>query len=162
MASNGTYRWPPQNNSGKPVEWKKLLKFSAIALVAIFVLVGVLTCFYTVDDKQQAVVTTFGKVTDITREFTLENFITVKADGVIDDLAALENVCMYVDNDGEQNGVYQIKSAKAHSSGEILIDIGDVTLIRRYCDKYAPEKGFVYNIEAGQSFRIPLTHTFNK
>ena len=66
MASNGTYRWPPQNNSGKPVEWKKLLKFSAIALVAIFVLVGVLTCFYTVDDKQQAVVTTFGKVTDIT------------------------------------------------------------------------------------------------
>ncbi len=66
MESNGTYRWPPQNSSGKPMNWKKLLKIVAVTVVAIFVLVGVLTCFYTVDDKQQAVVTTFGKVTDIT------------------------------------------------------------------------------------------------
>jgi len=36
------------------------------ALAAVFLLVTVFTCFYTVDDKQQAVVTTFGKVTDIT------------------------------------------------------------------------------------------------
>ena len=30
------------------------------------VLIAVLTCFYTVDDKQQAVVTTLGRVSDIT------------------------------------------------------------------------------------------------
>ena len=34
-------------------------------LFAVIVVFG-LTCYYTVDDKQQAVVTTFGKVTDIT------------------------------------------------------------------------------------------------
>ncbi|WP_254555042.1 SPFH domain-containing protein, partial [Salmonella enterica] len=34
-------------------------------LFAIVIVFG-LTCYYTVDDKQQAVVTTFGKVTDIT------------------------------------------------------------------------------------------------
>ena len=37
-----------------------------IGVAALVLLIGVLTCFYTVDDKQQAVVTTFGKVTDIT------------------------------------------------------------------------------------------------
>ncbi|MBQ8355052.1 MAG: FtsH protease activity modulator HflK [Oscillospiraceae bacterium] len=37
----------------------------AIALVAVIALAS-LSCFYTVDDKQQAVVTTFGKVTSIT------------------------------------------------------------------------------------------------
>ncbi len=50
----------------KPVDPKKIGKIAVIAAVAIFLLVGVLTCFYTVDDKQQAVVTTFGAVTDIT------------------------------------------------------------------------------------------------
>ena len=54
-------------SSGKqPMDLKKIKKIVIIAAVAIVVLVGVLTCFYTVDDKQQAVVTTFGKVTDIT------------------------------------------------------------------------------------------------
>ncbi len=38
---------------------------AALAVVAVVVF-GVLTCFYTVDDKQQGVVTTFGKVTDVT------------------------------------------------------------------------------------------------
>ena len=33
---------------------------------ALLVLAVALTCFYTVDDKQQAVVTTFGRVTDVT------------------------------------------------------------------------------------------------
>ena len=36
-----------------------------IALVALLIWAGT-TCFYTVDDKQQAVVTTFGKVTEVT------------------------------------------------------------------------------------------------
>ena len=35
-------------------------------IAALLVLAVALTCFYTVDDKQQAVVTTFGKVTDVT------------------------------------------------------------------------------------------------
>lgn len=35
-------------------------------LGAVLVLLVALTCWYTVDDKQQAVVTTFGKVTDVT------------------------------------------------------------------------------------------------
>ena len=44
---------------------KKVLRGILFAVVALVLVIGVSTCFYTVDDKQQAVVTTFGKVTDV-------------------------------------------------------------------------------------------------
>ena len=62
---NNNYQWPPKN-SGQPIDGKKITQIVLIAAVALFLIVGIVTCFYTVDDKQQAVVTTFGKVTDIT------------------------------------------------------------------------------------------------
>ena len=68
-----TYRWPPQDDGQNPKQNKPLPNFKklfttiiiALALV-VFIALASLSCFYTVDDKQQAVVTTFGKVTDIT------------------------------------------------------------------------------------------------
>ena len=65
-----TYRWPPQNDgpkSDKPkTDFKKMARTILIAVIAIAIGMGAMTCFYTVDDKQQAVVTTFGRVTDVT------------------------------------------------------------------------------------------------
>jgi len=72
MEENGTYRWTPPQPPKPPKAPKeiKLPKLKPIALIAIVLaavaLLGAGSCFYTVDDKQQAVVTTFGKVTDIT------------------------------------------------------------------------------------------------
>jgi len=51
---------------GKKVDLSGLGKKILIGAVVLVLVIGVLGCFYTVDDKQQAVVTTFGKVTDIT------------------------------------------------------------------------------------------------
>ena len=64
MEQNGTYRWSPPN--AKDVDPKKWIKFLPIGIIALVLVIGLITCFYTVDDKQQAVVTTFGQVTDIT------------------------------------------------------------------------------------------------
>ena len=70
MEENGTYSWtpnqqPPQKPK-KPVNFKRAGKtIIAVVLFLALVICGS-TCFYTVDDKQQAVVTTFGKVTEIT------------------------------------------------------------------------------------------------
>ena len=66
MENNGTYRWTPNQDSGKAPNGKKLATTVLIVALALIVAIGALTCFYTVDDKQQAVVTTFGKVTDVT------------------------------------------------------------------------------------------------
>ena len=67
-----TYRWPPQNEGQTPKQKKplpdikKLASRLIIAALAIAIGMAAMTCFYTVDDKQQAVVTTFGRVTDVT------------------------------------------------------------------------------------------------
>ena len=66
---NSNYRWVPENppKKGKTTfDGKKLGKIILVSALALFLVIGIFTCFYTVDDKQQAVVTTFGKVTDIT------------------------------------------------------------------------------------------------
>ena len=68
MDENGTYSWP--GNQPKPQKPSRNLKRTGktiLAVVLALVLLGAAgTCFYTVDDKQQAVVTTFGKVTGVT------------------------------------------------------------------------------------------------
>ena len=70
MDNNGTYSWTPNGDSGKKagnkVNLKRLGKIMLAAAAVLALLIGAGTCFYTVDDKQQGVVTTFGKVTDIT------------------------------------------------------------------------------------------------
>ena len=75
MEENGTYRWTPPGEPKDPKmprEFKtpnlpKLKPAAIIAIAIVLVLaLGAASSFYTVDDKQQAVVTTFGKVTAIT------------------------------------------------------------------------------------------------
>ena len=66
---NSTYRWSPNQGSGPQKNTPDFSKVGRVAVIAVLVLalfICGLTCFYTVDDKQQAVVTTFGRVTDIT------------------------------------------------------------------------------------------------
>lgn len=72
MEDNGTYRWSaPKSDAPKPQQknngggLKKISKI--VSLIAVFIIVFSLlgSCWYTVNDKQQAVVTTFGKVTSI-------------------------------------------------------------------------------------------------
>ena len=67
MNNNEQFNWAPNdpgNKKGKP-SLKKLGTTIVLVLLAIVLVIGAMSCFYTVDDKQQAVVTTFGKVTDI-------------------------------------------------------------------------------------------------
>ncbi len=70
MEENGTYSWPGNQPQQKPQKKKPDLKrvgrTVVVVVLALILLIGAGSCFYTVDDKQQAVVTTFGKVTDIT------------------------------------------------------------------------------------------------
>ena len=66
MNEDGTYGYAAGENNKKSVDFKKFGKTALIAAIVLAVFICALTCFYTVDDKQQAVITTFGKVTDIT------------------------------------------------------------------------------------------------
>ena len=61
-----TYQWKPEEPKKAPMDWGKFRKRLLIGAIALFVVIAAATSFYTVDDKQQAVVTTFGAVTDVT------------------------------------------------------------------------------------------------
>ncbi len=63
---NTTYSYSYGKSVKKPVDPKKIAKIALIVVALVTVISFVSSCWYTVDDKQQAVVTTFGKVTDIT------------------------------------------------------------------------------------------------
>ena len=70
MEENGSYRWPGNDPQPKPPkkkpDFKRAGKTVLVVALALILLIFGGTCFYTVDDKQQAVVTTFGEVTDVT------------------------------------------------------------------------------------------------
>ena len=59
------YTWPPKPPKKKP-DFKRFGRTAVVFVLFAVLVLGAMTCFYTVDDKQQAVVTTFGKVTDVT------------------------------------------------------------------------------------------------
>ena len=61
----GRYQ-PPRKPVNVNFNGKKIAKIAAIVLVVLFVAAAASTCFYTVDEKESAVVTTFGRVTDVT------------------------------------------------------------------------------------------------
>ena len=67
---NGNYRFVPNNppKKGKsPMDGKRIGKYILFGIIGLVLAIGIFTSFYTVDDKQQAVVTTFGQVSDITQ-----------------------------------------------------------------------------------------------
>ena len=68
MEENGTYNWVPPKapKERKKPDFKRFGKTTLVMALFLILVLGAMTCFYTVDDKQQAVVTTFGKVTDVT------------------------------------------------------------------------------------------------
>ena len=68
MDENTTYSWKPDQSKPpkKKPDYKRAGRTVLVFAVAIILVMLAGTCFYTVDDKQQAVVTTFGKVTDVT------------------------------------------------------------------------------------------------
>ncbi|MEA4970027.1 MAG: FtsH protease activity modulator HflK [Candidatus Pelethousia sp.] len=54
---------PPE--ARQPRDWRRMGRVALLALIAVAVLGIGATCWYTVNEKQQAVVTTFGKVTGV-------------------------------------------------------------------------------------------------
>ena len=56
------YQWTPQFS--KKLDFGKFRKFIPAAIIVLVAIIALSTCFYTVDEKEIAVVTTFGKVTD--------------------------------------------------------------------------------------------------
>ncbi len=98
-----------------------------------------------------------GTVLGFSTELTMyDNYIDVNLDGsVAEDLAGR---FIFVENDGVQNGVYKIESAKAIDGG-VRLNLGTVSLIRSLRDSTNLDAGYIYNIAKGQRFEINMAYT---
>ena len=111
------------------------------------------------ESEEEAIAAYTGKVKSFTRDFAMKNYITYTPDeGEEVDVEALAGKYVYVANDGIDNGAYKIFGAEK-SGDDIVLDLGDVTLIRSYVDADNMDRGYNYNIAVGQKLRIPLPAT---
>lgn len=97
-----------------------------------------------------------GTVIDYTRELSTENEISVQLSNANALPCSLNGLSVFVETDGARNGAYQIRQAAL--DGDVLtLDIGDITLVRSWQNAYDFSKGYLYNIEPGAQYRIPLS-----
>ncbi|MBQ9984853.1 MAG: S-layer homology domain-containing protein, partial [Oscillospiraceae bacterium] len=110
------------------------------------------------EEREKAIPAYTGVVKSFTDELQMENFITyTPAAGIEVDVGSLAGKYVYVDNDKVQNGAYKIISAEKNGS-DIVLNIGDVSLIRSFLDANDYDLGYVYNIAKGNTLRIPLVY----
>ena len=100
-----------------------------------------------------------GEVLDFTKGLQNNYSMTVR---VNEQIAAeeLEGRYIYVNNDGTENGAYRIYGAEVNGD-TVVLDLNTQTLVREYVDRSNIDLGYVYNIEAGQTFTLPLSAAYD-
>jgi hypothetical protein len=101
-----------------------------------------------------------GEVVDFTRSLSFENNIEVEVTGNTGAQELQPGAYIFIQNDGARNAVYELKQVQTVTGSTYAISIGDKTLIRQYTNDADPSAGFIYDVAAGDSFRIPLTSTW--
>jgi len=98
-----------------------------------------------------------GVVTNFTKEFVDKNSITVALDAVPKDVASLIGRYVYVDATSKRNASYRIESVSTNDEN-VVLNLGNTSVIEALVDKHAPEKGYIYAIKEGQKVRIPISN----
>ncbi len=96
-----------------------------------------------------------GKVLDFTKKLANENSITVEMEERVDP-STLAGRYIYIDNKSDINGAYKILGA-TEDGDNVILDVGDVTLIKEYKDKNNVDNGYIYVISENDDFSIPLS-----
>lgn len=96
-----------------------------------------------------------GTVVDFTRELSATNEIVADLALSGTDPQQLVGRTVYIANDGERNAAYPIRAVDRLGGDRYRLDIGDLTLVRKYVDANDFSKGYIYDIAPGAALRIP-------
>ncbi|MBQ3225279.1 MAG: S-layer homology domain-containing protein, partial [Oscillospiraceae bacterium] len=113
-----------------------------------------------IGENTEKTVSIKGRVSGFTEDLAFENEIRMKPSAAVDEeiLSELANRYVFIENNGQRNGSYKIESAKLDTeTGELVLDIGTATLIRKYKVADDLNGGFVYNIDRRNDCVIPLS-----
>lgn len=97
-----------------------------------------------------------GTVIDFTKELSFKNEVIVNGNLKGIDPTRLIGNLIRIQNDGVRNASYLILGVREIGSHTYALEVGDITFIRSYKDTNDFSKGYVYDIQAGQPFVIPL------
>lgn len=106
--------------------------------------------------------TVTGQLVDFTRELSAENRLVVRTRGPVPALEQLVGQYVDVANDNERNAAYRVTGASRDASGQLVLDIGTASTIRRYVDDDDFGKGFQYDVAVGAQLRIPLSREWSR
>lgn len=106
--------------------------------------------------------TVAGQLVDFTRELSAENHLVVRTRGPVPAPEQLVGQYVYVTNDNERNAAYRITGASRDASGQLFLDIGTASTVRRYVDDNDFGKGFQYDVAVGAHLRIPLSKEWSR
>lgn len=105
-----------------------------------------------------------GRIVDFTREPAERNTMTVEWTSPGSEDAWRQGGYVYVNNDyrsapgdAARNAVYPLLGAVGGERGRSVLDVGNHTFIRGWTDPSRPDRGYRYDIQRGQTVRIPLS-----
>jgi len=114
------------------------------------------TVAHVIEDAQPCVT---GKVVSFTEGLADSYQITIEMDTPVSEECFADRY-IYVGNDGMRNAAYRIYGAKVTGNTAVL-DLHTQTLVREYLDEWDIDLGYRHNISVGDSFRIPLSASFD-
>ena len=96
-----------------------------------------------------------GKISGFTEGLSTNNYIDITPDKAVSP-ESLAGKYIFIEHDGVGNAAYEILSAEKKADGDIRLDIGTVTTVRKYMDAKDFDKGYEYNIAKKQKFVISM------
>lgn len=97
-----------------------------------------------------------GKVTDFTRELTLDNALHGRVTGGGNRLDEVTGAWLYADATAMRNGAYEVHGVGSGSGNEVTFDLGERTTVKQFTDPSDPSAGYEYILDEDGSFAIPL------
>lgn len=105
-----------------------------------------------------------GKVIDFQKELSLDNWIEVEFDRDLteEEKETLVDRMINVERTSAGNSSYLIMGATFKDDRKVRIDLGSTSTIANFVDAYDESKGFVYDLEEGKEFEIPISYEYQR
>lgn len=97
-----------------------------------------------------------GKVTDFTRDLTLDNALHGRVTGGRNRLDEVTGKWLYADAVPMRNGAYEIHAVESGRGNRVTFDLGERTTVKEFADPANPSAGYEYILEEDGNFVIPL------
>ncbi|MBQ9984936.1 MAG: S-layer homology domain-containing protein [Oscillospiraceae bacterium] len=112
----------------------------------------------TIGDITEATPSVNGYITGYNTEISFDNYIDVEFDSPIEDAELICDRIINVYHDGPGNSTFFIEGVELADDGmSARLDLGGVTVVGGYVDKFDFSQGYDYDVAENDRFKIPMS-----